>query len=59
MAAMNDTMKDLEKIGITEFELDTEERNAILEETNNILQKVGRESKLTISFSSETCGNST
>ena len=37
---MNDKLEDLEKIGITEFELDTEERNAILEETNNILQKV-------------------
>lgn len=41
MAEMNDELTDLEKVAITEFELDSEERNAILEETNNILQKVG------------------
>ncbi|VDK35569.1 unnamed protein product [Taenia asiatica] len=39
MAEMNDKLTDLEKVAITEFELDSEERNAILEETNNILQK--------------------
>ncbi|KAL5966926.1 Cilia and flagella-associated protein 43, partial [Taenia solium] len=39
MAEMNDKLTDLEKVAITEFELDSEERNAILEETNSILQK--------------------
>ncbi|CDS35835.1 WD repeat containing protein 96 [Echinococcus multilocularis] len=39
MAEMNDGLTDLEKVAITEFELDSEERNAILEETNNMLQK--------------------
>ncbi|KAL5112964.1 Cilia and flagella-associated protein 43 [Taenia crassiceps] len=38
MAEMNEKLTDLEKVAITEFELDSEERNAIVEETNTILQ---------------------
>ncbi|VUZ55706.1 unnamed protein product, partial [Hymenolepis diminuta] len=39
MAEKNDLLTDLEKISLKEFELDSEERNAITEETNKILQK--------------------
>ncbi|VDM35377.1 unnamed protein product [Hydatigera taeniaeformis] len=39
MAESNDKLTELEKVAITEFELDSEERNAILEETNSLLQK--------------------
>lgn len=40
MAEANDQLTDLEKIALEEFEVDSEERNAISQETNAILIKV-------------------
>lgn len=40
MAEKNSQLTDLEQVAITEFELDFEERNATIEETTGILQKV-------------------
>lgn len=40
MADMNDKLTDLEKVAITEFELDSEQRNAIVEETNEKLEVI-------------------
>ncbi|KAM7540905.1 hypothetical protein Aperf_G00000045047 [Anoplocephala perfoliata] len=39
MAEKNSQLTDIEQVNITEFELDLEERNVTIEETNDILQK--------------------
>ncbi|VDL94261.1 unnamed protein product [Schistocephalus solidus] len=43
MANMNDNLTDLQKVETTEFELDTEEHNAILDQTNLILKNKRKE----------------
>ncbi|VDK70115.1 unnamed protein product [Dibothriocephalus latus] len=43
MAHMNDNLTDLQRVETTEFELDTEEHNAILDETNLILKNKRKE----------------
>ncbi len=40
MADMNDNLTDLQKVAMTEFELDSEERSALLEETASMMDDI-------------------